>query len=373
MDFIGEYQNCQILRNLAADYSKNGYRLPTSNEWQYAYLAGQNPTITSGYYWSTGLIENYAWYSGNSNNSIHPVAGKQPNNWNLYDMAGNVSEWVWGSSIADTWALICGGSFDLGIADQKYSSVYNTPKTAHFNTGFRVVRKAADITTSVPTAGCLPSSVTGGCGAYISPSGKYHQHFWEGGHTQFRINTWNPPCEVTATVDINSGDLGTWAGVPKDSICGQVMSWARWAVNSDKWICGAVTNAYNAQNQVLVNWIDHKAIQVSRNKAASGWDRNSNDPGDFWVSGGPCGNYEDVNGNWVSAGSCTETKPQARFAPAQVSSSQQVNVYSVQGRLLGIWKRANISANHAILPTGTYIIRSTAQQQNAAVRIVSGS
>ena len=155
--------------------------------------------------------------------------------------------------------------------------------------------------TSVPAAGCLPSSVTGGCGSYLSPSGKYHQHFWEGGHTQYRINTWNPPCEVLATVDINSRtDFPAWSGITPDSICGQSMEWSRWAVNSDKWICGLVTNMANAQNQILVNWIDRKVILVSKNKPAPALYWNSNDPGDFWLEGGPCGSYEGANGSWVA-------------------------------------------------------------------------
>ena len=76
------------------------YRLPSEAEWEYACRAG---TTTR---WSLGdddgdderLLGNYAWYHGNSgnNSSSGPkvVGGKLPNGWGLYDMHGNVWEWV---------------------------------------------------------------------------------------------------------------------------------------------------------------------------------------------------------------------------------------------------------------------------------------
>ena len=65
------------------------YRLPTEAEWEYACRAG----TTSKYYWGDKFDGAYSWYEKNSNGQTHPVGQKLPNNWGLYDMVGNVSEW----------------------------------------------------------------------------------------------------------------------------------------------------------------------------------------------------------------------------------------------------------------------------------------
>jgi formylglycine-generating enzyme required for sulfatase activity len=64
-----------------------GGRLPTEAEWEYAARAG----TTTRYYGALGSI---AWYEDNSNQRAHPVGQKQPNAFGLYDMLGNVAEWV---------------------------------------------------------------------------------------------------------------------------------------------------------------------------------------------------------------------------------------------------------------------------------------
>ena len=79
------------------DMSKNGFRLPTDAEWEWAAKggsdnkwAGTNERIE---------LKNYAWYKneegGDSDSKTHQVAKKQPNGYGLYDMGGNVSEWCW--------------------------------------------------------------------------------------------------------------------------------------------------------------------------------------------------------------------------------------------------------------------------------------
>ena len=62
-------------------------RLPSEAEWEYAARAG---AATSRY----GSLDDIAWYAGNSTLRAHPVGHKTPNGFGLFDMLGNVWEWV---------------------------------------------------------------------------------------------------------------------------------------------------------------------------------------------------------------------------------------------------------------------------------------
>ena len=89
-DVIG-FDQCYDEITLDCDFLKNGFRLPTEAEWEYACRAG----TTTKYY--TGNLESdlarAGWYDGNSNQNCHPVGQKIPNAYGLYDMHGNLSEW----------------------------------------------------------------------------------------------------------------------------------------------------------------------------------------------------------------------------------------------------------------------------------------
>jgi formylglycine-generating enzyme required for sulfatase activity len=69
-----------------------GFRLPTEREWQFAAMAGTNNKHAGTN--DDEMLPKVAWVEwGNNKEQNHIVAQKLPNEWGLYDMAGNVSEW----------------------------------------------------------------------------------------------------------------------------------------------------------------------------------------------------------------------------------------------------------------------------------------
>ena len=124
------------------DSSADGFRLPTLDEWKYAAMGGQNYKYAG----SNDIDEVAWWFYDNGHKEIHPVAMKKANGYGLYDMSGNVTEWVWDNP--DNYAsydyrYTCGGALCSSYSLKRYTidgeKSYSAYKHHSF-TGFRFVR-----------------------------------------------------------------------------------------------------------------------------------------------------------------------------------------------------------------------------------------
>ena len=100
---VGFASFCRALTMLAKNEGKlpvdYEYRHSIEVEWEYACRAGTQ----TDYYFGDDASElhKHGWFRGNSRKQMHPVGMKQPNEWGLYDLYGNVREWV-GNSFVNT-------------------------------------------------------------------------------------------------------------------------------------------------------------------------------------------------------------------------------------------------------------------------------
>ena len=128
------------------------YRLPTEAEWEYACRAGNSSWYCFGS--DDTQLHEYAWYSKNSQNRIHPVGEKKPNEWGFHDMHGNVWEWCqdWygpypNSPVTNPLGLSKGssrilrGGSRIDVAEECRSGFrsWEAPTTRFSNLGFRLV------------------------------------------------------------------------------------------------------------------------------------------------------------------------------------------------------------------------------------------
>lgn len=144
-DFINKLNNME---------GTDKYRLPTEAEWEYAARSGGKQEDYAGTA-SESNLGDYAWYRANSGGKTHPVGQKKPNDLGLYDMSGNVWEWVqdWyanypSSPIPDTaghssnsYRVNRGGSW-INFPRRCRTAVrdYNYPDFKYFDLGFRLAR-----------------------------------------------------------------------------------------------------------------------------------------------------------------------------------------------------------------------------------------
>ncbi|GHV58266.1 hypothetical protein FACS189460_5780 [Deltaproteobacteria bacterium] len=122
----------EFIKRLNQMEGTNKYRLPTEEEWEYAARAGSQTRYHFGD--SERNLGEYAWYSGNSNDETHPVGQKKPNAWGLYDMAGNVWEWV-----EDGGGVDRGGGWSIRAVDCRSASrFFNEHGFRDDDLGFRL-------------------------------------------------------------------------------------------------------------------------------------------------------------------------------------------------------------------------------------------
>ena len=157
-DFPVERVSWNDVKEYISAYNKRAkdnftYRLPTEAEWEFAARAGTSTTYSFGN--SSSEPTDYAWFSENSGKQTRAVATKKPNPLGIYDVHGNVLEWIEdrkgdypNSSVTDPTGsksgplrIIRGGSWhSLAYLLRSANRYYDGPDYRQHNTGFRLVR-----------------------------------------------------------------------------------------------------------------------------------------------------------------------------------------------------------------------------------------
>jgi len=148
----------EFIKKLNEREETKTYRLPSEAEWEYACRAGTATKYSFGD--SESELDDYAFY-GNQDIGSHPAGMKKPNPWGLYDMYGNVWEWMqdvyhdsyegapadgsaWKDNNGKIMRVVRGGSWQTSAVGCRSASRYFLPQLARRNSsrvGLRLVRE----------------------------------------------------------------------------------------------------------------------------------------------------------------------------------------------------------------------------------------
>ncbi len=155
--YCGPHDDTDSWNNITFDTSANGWRMPVEAEWEYLARGGNLDSASQTIYAGSNNLEEVAWTKANAS-APNLVKQKAANSLGLYDMSGNVFEYVWDwygggitSSVGmtgyaspdnDYRRVVRGGGYTYGADKAQISdrSVTNQPKDRFGNCGVRIVR-----------------------------------------------------------------------------------------------------------------------------------------------------------------------------------------------------------------------------------------